>query len=1219
MASKLLLFVAALCCGWAALAQGPSSPGSAAQPSAVIALPSGSRLIGLVAAELDPWPGIDLVLLTAEPWPKDSRAVPPTMHVPESGPFAVLRVYSGRNSGRFSLASGNALPLYLETETRAYREGGQILLETKWPIGMRTPERLLLSGSDLIVAGIGWPLDRTRSFAAGGENPVIGFSASLSGEAWDRFHLLNHEQFRLNRDVRQLLLSQGDPLYALARCGRDSPVLLVLQGEMSAVGDVQAYALLVYHQTQDGLVEVQRLGVGERGVAPSVLATGDLNADGCEDIVVGFKGPLADRIAVFTNCGDGTFRPVPGLVRVAERDVRGILIGDFNGSGRADLIVLGPGQALLLTGDGRGGFAKGARFDFGLAQEGGEQRAAVGYLNDDNRLDIALAQGSRVWVLLGEPGGGFRSRVELEMRTVTGSAAFSATHILAVELDGRRGTDLVVGSAETGEVTVLLNDGSGGYVAVRHPQLGQGPGIAASVDINKDGTDDIVMVYPATRELVIEMGQTGGGPAFDGPLIGFSVVPATAPSRVSIPLPGIVSPTDVAVGHFDGNDSVDAVVSCGVMDRVLIIYDLQQQLAADHLRSPPRTEAVPVGRRPSQLAIMERAGQLPVIVVLCTDSSNLYLLRYDPTSKRVRVLSSGGIALDSCVSCPTSLVGAGLDLDGDAIPDVVIGYSGLGKVAWLSGRSDFRTPYSLSTALGSPFLIGATDINRDGVADLVVAEVEIGQWQVRIMRGAREAVCCGPETVEYKVVHVATIPLQSQPVAMVVRDLDGDLKADIAVALSTEPWVRIWKGSGDGMFAETAELRWQNLAGEKVSARPLTGFVVASARVDGTVRVRLTGFSEQVDERVVIALGSSGEPPEAPRPPAGRAADIAVGDFDGDGIADLAVLMLPEPTAGTWQVVILHPPRSSSGSWQHRAVPLTAVGALGPSVAVRAADLNADRVSDLLVLDVVNNRLLILWGPTFVNQDVLGRLDPGTSALAAGASAEGAWIVAGTTLLFRRNASDGWTRTALQLGGGFAQAAWSITARSGTPTPDLAALGYCVATNGWAMAYYDGSCLVKGDSSPREVCDLSVRTAGDRVVLAALRSYRGDSNPALVLERGKALLKLEQDPISVTIGDVNGDGEPDLIALRTSGIQTRVSIAYGRGGDTFGAPGDPFVPCGAEAKQVLLTTDLTSNGKLDIVVFNPASGCMAIVYNAGGVARTETIGGLKIVQIARRL
>src|SRR5437899_3093836 len=93
--------------------------------------------------------------------------------------------------------------------------------------------------------------------------------------------------------------------------------------------------------------------------------------------------------------------------------------------------------------------------------------------------------------------------------------------------------------------------------------------------------------------------------------------------------------------------------------------------------------------------------------------------------------------------------------------------------------------------------------------------------------------------------------------------------------------------------------------------------------------------------------------------------------------------------------------------------------------------------------------------------------------------------------------------------------------------------------------------------------------------------------PALTLTAGAL-------PISVTTGDVNGDGKPDLIAVNTG--SNTISVFLGAGDGTFGAKTD--FPTGNVPHGVAVA-DLNSDGKLDVVVANTGADTVSVLLGQG--------------------
>ena len=100
----------------------------------------------------------------------------------------------------------------------------------------------------------------------------------------------------------------------------------------------------------------------------------------------------------------------------------------------------------------------------------------------------------------------------------------------------------------------------------------------------------------------------------------------------------------------------------------------------------------------------------------------------------------------------------------------------------------------------------------------------------------------------------------------------------------------------------------------------------------------------------------------------------------------------------------------------------------------------------------------------------------------------------------------------------------------------------------------------------------------------------------------KSDLAAGASPASVAVGDVNGDGVPDLVAVNT-GANT-VSVFLGTGSGLFGSKTD--FPTGNLPHGVALG-DFNGDGKLDIVVANTGADTMSVLLGIGaGTFGTRT-------------
>jgi hypothetical protein len=185
------------------------------------------------------------------------------------------------------------------------------------------------------------------------------------------------------------------------------------------------------------------------GAYASFLVLADFNGDGKPDIAVSVYNKRHRHVsgfAILLGNGDGTFQP---QVNHSGLNNGPLAVGDFNGDGRADLIV-GSGSvgALeVLLGDGRGGFKRSKPYD------------ALGtvYLmadfNGDGRQDVAAAGGGFVSLLLGQKTGPIVQRVNYAV----GDSGYSYPAIAAADFNRDGKLDLAVPDSSTDKVYVLMN------------------------------------------------------------------------------------------------------------------------------------------------------------------------------------------------------------------------------------------------------------------------------------------------------------------------------------------------------------------------------------------------------------------------------------------------------------------------------------------------------------------------------------------------------------------------------------------------------------------------------------------------------------------------------------------------------------------------------------------------------------------------------------------
>ena len=192
------------------------------------------------------------------------------------------------------------------------------------------------------------------------------------------------------------------------------------------------------------------------------------------------------------------------------------------------------------------------------------------------------------------------------------------------------------------------------------------------------------------------------------------------------------------------------------------------------------------------------------------------------------------------------------------------------------------------------------------------------------------------------------IAVGNKPQSVAAGDFDGDGFIDLAVLNTTDQTITILKGSGTGTFTA-------------LTTKPTTGngpVAVVTGDFDGDGKLDLA-IANSTDKNISIFIGNGDGTFKTQvsytATPLNSIAAIAIGDFNSDGIPDMAVAGNPS-TGGA--VVIMQ--NNGSGVFTDVTTSGITVGSAPSSIAV--GDFNLDGNLDLAVVNQTSNSVSVLSG-----------------------------------------------------------------------------------------------------------------------------------------------------------------------------------------------------------------------------------------------------------------
>jgi hypothetical protein len=519
----------------------------------------------------------------------------------------------------------------------------------------------------------------------------------------------------------------------------------------------------------------------------SSLAVGDFNGDGKLDVAasVSFYNPTGGGYIVALGNGDGSFETA--LQYNAGDDPDGIVVGDFNGDGKADLALVSycsptlfcnnggyAGFVSILLGLGDGTFRNVGSFPAGLSP----QAVITADLNGDGNADLAVVNRDAVIVFLGKGNGTFDSG-----SLFAGNDA--PISVLAGDFNGDHKLDLILGNGADNTVSYLQGVGNGSFVAEEDFVSG-GNGLPTSVtsgDFNGDGKLDLAVantcnpgsIYHCNNGVISILLGKGDG-----------TFKAAVNYRVGI------DPQSVVTADFDHDGKLDlAVVNyCTTLNRCV----------------PPGTLAILLGNGDGTfqgaVSYTVQTQAMAAVVGDFNNDGNLDVAVANAGSNSVSVLLGNGDGTFQKAINSTAFgafaIAAG-DFNHDGRLDLVTADGGGVDVLLGNGDGTFQTPVAIAVNPQTKS-VQVADVNGDGNLDLAVASVcssaaNLGVASVLLGNGDGTFKAPTHNNVGYC------------PNSLSIADYNGDGKLDVAVTNGGLAYgnyyygtVSLLFGNGDGSF-----------------------------------------------------------------------------------------------------------------------------------------------------------------------------------------------------------------------------------------------------------------------------------------------------------------------------------------------------------------------------------------------------------------------------------
>lgn len=498
---------------------------------------------------------------------------------------------------------------------------------------------------------------------------------------------------------------------------------------------------------------------------PRTVAIGDIDGDGKLDLVIGSNA--TSSVSILRNIGTNGSPLFTGRVDfIAGINATSVITRDIDGDGKLDLAVANAGGAntlsILRNTSTPGNISFATRVIFATGNQ--PVSLAAGDLDGDNKLDLATANntGSTASVFRNTSTVGnisFAPNIEL----VTG---FSPQSALIGDIDGDGKLDLSVSNFGS-SASVFRNTGTLGNIS-----------FAARVDFPISGNLRRGAIGDIDGDGKLDLAFANGNSSVVSVLRNTSTIGSVSfATTVSFPVGS--SPFGLTIGDIDGDGKADLAATNQSSNSVSV---LRNTSISGNISFATQV-TFPIGAGSSSIANADLDSDGKFDLVTANDNSNtISILKNTSPMGSISFSATMNFRGNEFPTGTNPFAVVTGDIDGDGKADIVTANRPDNTVSVLrntsqNGSASFTAKIDFATGIG-PRSVAVGDIDGDGKLDLAVGNSNNNTGGASTVSILRNTSTVGNISFENQV----TFTVGANPSAVAIGDLDGDGKADLAVA-----------------------------------------------------------------------------------------------------------------------------------------------------------------------------------------------------------------------------------------------------------------------------------------------------------------------------------------------------------------------------------------------------------------------------------------------------